>query len=532
MNLLDWAIIAFYIAGLIAFSIFLSRGQQDTEDYFLGGRNLPWWAIALSTMATQLSAISFISAPAFVAVRPGGGLIWLGYEFAVPLAMIFIMIVILPFLHRNHIVSIYEYLEHRFDPGTRTLISLIFQISRALATGVGVYAIAIVFSVTVGMNLWVTILIIGVVAMVYDTLGGIKAVIFTDVVQMGILMIGILVCSGYALYHVGGWSEALAAVPSERWQSIDWGHGFGDGADFGFWPLLLGGFFLYVSYYGCDQSQVQRELSARNEDDLKKSLFFNGIFRFPVVLGYCLMGLLIGSLLLQDSAFAAEVSQSAPDYLVPMFIMRYLPHGIIGVLAVAIFAAAMSSLDSALNSLSAASYKDIYERYFQTQSPQAALRTSKILTLFWGVFCTGFAFFVGSISGTVIEAINKIGSAFYGPVLATFLLGIMTRTAVASAVKWGILLGVGTNLAFWLALPQVSWLWWNLIGFAITFGFGYGISSLLGQGKLERTPYELTLAQGLPETWSKRNWKPAYVFLGCYFVFIVVITYWIGTLAG
>ena len=454
MNLLDWAIIALYIAGLIVFSIFLSRGQKSTEDYFLGSRNLPWWAIAISTMATQLSAISFISAPAFVAVRPGGGLIWLGYEFAVPLAMIFVMIVILPFLHRNHIVSIYEYLEHRFDPGTRTLISLIFQISRALATGVGVYAIAIVFSVTVGMNIWLTILIIGVVAMVYDTLGGIKAVVYTDVVQMGILLIGILVCSGYALYYVGGWGEALGAVPAQRWQSIDWGHGFGDGADFGFWPLLLGGFFLYVSYYGCDQSQVQRELSARNEDDLKKSLFFNGIFRFPVVMGYCLMGLLIGSLLLQDSAFAAEVSRSSPDYLVPLFIMRYLPHGIIGVLAVAIFAAAMSSLDSALNSLSAASYKDIYQRYFQPLNSYDALKVSKILTVFWGIFCTGFAFLVGSISGTVIEAINKIGSAFYGPILATFLLGILTRTAVASAVKWGVLMGVGTNLIFGWPCPR------------------------------------------------------------------------------
>ena len=536
MNQLDWAVIALYIVGLIAFSSFLSRGQQDPEDYFLGGRNLPWWAIALSTMATQLSAISFISAPAFVALREGGGLIWLGYEFAVPLAMIFIMIVILPFLHRQHFVSIYEYLERRFDRGTRTLISIIFQISRALATGVGVYAVAIVFSVTVEVNIWVTILLIGIVAMIYDTLGGIKAVVFTDVLQMGILMAGILVCSGYALYHVGGWNEAVGAIPVERWQSIDWrGHGFGDGQDFGFWPLLLGGFFLYVSYYGCDQSQVQRELSARSEDDLKKSLFFNGVFRFPVVLGYCLMGLLIGSLLLQDSSFAAQVPESHPDYLVPIFIVRYLPHGIIGVLAVAIFAAAMSSLDSALNSLSAVTYKDIFEGYFRTKhGPQEALKISKVLTIFWGLFCTGFAFAVGSISGTVIEAINKIGSAFYGPILATFLLGILTRTAAAAAVKWGILLGVGTNLTLWLAFPQVSWLWWNVIGFAITFGCGYGISSLLHgrQEGFEPPSADLTLAGDLPEASSKSNWKPAYVFLGCYFVAIVTLTYLIGALAG
>ncbi len=219
------------------------------------------------------------------------------------------------------------------------------------------------------------------------------------------------------------------------------------------------------------------------------------------------------------------------EFAVPLFIMRYLPHGIIGVLAVAIFAAAMSSLDSALNSLSAASYKDIYQRYFQPQNSHNDLKASKILTVFWGIFCTGFAFLVGSISGTVIEAINKIGSAFYGPILATFLLGILTRTAVASAVKWGVLLGVGTNLLFWLALPQVSWLWWNVIGFAVTFGFGYGISSLLQKGELESAPDDLTLVQGLPKTSSKKNWKPAYVILGCYFVFIVMITYWIGTLA-
>ena len=190
MNALDWAVIVLYAVSLIVLSLYLSRAQHDTEDYFLAGRDVPWWGIGISTMATQRGAVSFISAPAFVALAPGGGLVWLGYEFAVPLAMIFVMAVIVPFLHRTRVVSIYEYLEIRFDSHTRTLISVIFQISRALVTGVTVYAVVLVLSVTVGIELWLTIMIIGVVAMVYDTLGGMRAVIVTDIFQMAVLVGG------------------------------------------------------------------------------------------------------------------------------------------------------------------------------------------------------------------------------------------------------------------------------------------------------------------------------------------------------
>lgn len=531
MNLLDWLVIGVYILALIGFSVHLSRGQENTDDYFLGSRAVPWWGIGLSTMATQLGAVSFISAPAFVALRDGGGMIWLGYEFAVPIAIIVTMTIIIPFLHRKRIVSIYEYLERRFDSGTRTLISIVFQISRALATGVGVYAVAIVLSVTIGLELWLTIVITAVVAMIYDTLGGIRAVIFTDVVQMVILTAGILICSLFALHHVGGWSAAMELIPSERWTTVNFrAHGLGDGEDFGFWPLVLGGLFLYMAYYGCDQSQVQRELSARNEDDLRKSLFFNGVCRFPVVLGYCLMGLFIGALLWQDASFASAVPEDSPDYMVPVFIVEYLPNGLIGLLVVAIFAAAMSSLDSALNSLSAATYKDLYERYLRPDAgPREALRMSRIFTVFWGLFCTAFAFAVGGMAGTVIEAINKIGSAFYGPILGTFLLGILTRRAVAPAVKWGIVLGVATNLVLWVGFPGVSWLWWNLTGFAVTFGVGYLASfpASTGLGEDALGSEADTVHGGLPPTHSRLNWKPAYAFLVFYFFFIILLSLWI-----
>ena len=262
MNLLDWSIVCLYLAGMILFSVYLSRGQKEQADYYVGGRALPWWAVGLSTMATQTSAISFISVPAFVALREGGGLTWLQYEFAVPLAIIFVMICLIPFFRRLRLISVYEYLEMRYGPGTRSLLAGVFLLSRGLATGVAVYASAIVLAVCMGTDLWLMILLIGVVTLIYDAIGGMKAVVYSDVIQMAILACGMVICSGYALAEVGGWDMALAAHDPSRLKVFDFSTGLGDAGRFPLWGFLIGGFFLYASYYGCDQSQVQRELSA------------------------------------------------------------------------------------------------------------------------------------------------------------------------------------------------------------------------------------------------------------------------------
>jgi len=284
MNYLDWIVIAVYIGFLIGLSAYLSRRQRNMEDYYLGGRTIPWWAIGVSTMATQLGAISFISAPAFVALKPGGGLKWLGFEFAVPIAMVFIMIFIIPVIHRSGGISLYEYLEKRFDASTRSIVSIIFQISRALATGVGIYAIGIVLSAILKVPLVPTILVIGFVTIIYDVLGGIKAVIYTDVVQMFVLTVGIIMCGVAAYYLIGGADNLLAGFDKERLVIVDLdSHGFGDGESFSFWALVIGGFFLYVAYYGCDQSQIQREMSAKNLEEAKKSLMINGFARVLIV---------------------------------------------------------------------------------------------------------------------------------------------------------------------------------------------------------------------------------------------------------
>jgi len=285
MNSLDYTVIGVYLILLLAMGIYFSRRQKSQVDYFVGGRALPWWAIGLSTMATQLSAISFISAPAFVAVKRGGGLRWLGYEFAVPAALVILILVFLPVFHQMRGITIYQFLEERFDRKTRRLISAIFLVSRALATGVAMYASAIMLSVVLPLDLWQTILLTGAATVAYDYMGGIKAVVYSDVIQMGILLGGVLLCGAVAWSVAGGWGAALAAVDPARLQIIDWrGWGVTKETEFGFWPLFVGGLFLYLSYYGCDQSQMQRELSASSLSGSRRSLLFNAFGRFPVVL--------------------------------------------------------------------------------------------------------------------------------------------------------------------------------------------------------------------------------------------------------
>jgi len=528
MNYLDWIVIAVYIAFLIGLSAYLSRRQGNMEDYYLGGRTIPWWAIGVSTMATQLGAISFISAPAFVALKPGGGLKWLGFEFAVPIAMVFIMIFIIPVIHRTGVISLYEYLEKRFDASTRSIVSIIFQISRALATGVGIYAIGIVLSAILKVPLVPTILVIGFVTIIYDVLGGIRAVIYTDVVQMFVLTIGIIICGITAYYLIGGTENLLTGFDKERIQILNLSaHGFGDGENFSFWALVIGGFFLYVAYYGCDQSQIQREMSAKSLEEARKSLMLNGYARVLIVAAYLSMGLLIGAFALQNETFMSLIPKDKVDYMVPLFVLNYLPHGLIGFIVVALIAAFMSSLDSAINSISAATMRDIYQRYIKSDGDDRHnFMMSRILTILWGVVCTGFAFLVGSISDTVIEAINKVGSLFYGPILAAFALGILFKRTSATGVKLGVIIGVAVNFALWIGFPGISWLWWNVTGCLSAIIVGYCWSYM--SPRVKTVPATLSY-----QSEANSKWKWRYIFLIVYFFLIIAVSYiiekiWLG----
>ena len=476
LNWLDIIIIIVYSVGLLGLG-YLFKDQKDKKDFFLGGRSFGWFSMGMSTMASQLSAISFISAAAFVGMKANGGMQWLTFEFAVPLAMIFLAIVLIPPLYKAGVVSIYAFLEQRFSASTRTLISIVFQISRSFATGIMIYTVALVLSAVMGIEMWQTILLSGIVTIIYSYQGGMKAVVWGDVIQMIILIMGILVCIGYGLHLQGGWDAFVSNVDKTRLDVIDFNWGFAEGEEFGFWPMLIGGFFLYISYYGCDQSQAQRSLSGKSLKEVQKALMFNGLFRFPVTLAYCIMGLIIGTFAAGTPEFLAAIPADKPDQMIPIFIVKYLPNGMIGLLLVAILAAAMSSLSSAINSLSAATMEDIVSKIRKKPMDTAThLQLSKYLTIIWGVVCILLAFSAGNIADTVIVAINKVGSAFYGPIVATFILAILSKSTHSLGVNVGLLAGVGVNLFIWITGIPIFWIWWNFIGAAVTLIIGWAAS--------------------------------------------------------
>lgn len=467
MNILDYTIISFYLLGLLVMGYVLKR-QANKTDYFLGGRTLGWMPLSLSIMATQLSAVSFISAPAFVGLREGGGMIWLSYELALPLAMLFLLLTILPFLHRSGVISVYDYLERRFDRSSRLLISFVFQISRAFATGIMVYAISVILQGTLGIAHWQSVPLIGVVTLIYSLQGGMKAVVYGDAVQMLLIVAGTALCLGFGLHAIGGFEVFWQQVDSQRLSTLNMASTGFDGEGFGLLPMLLGGLVLYAAYYGCDQSEAQRSLSAKNTSDLKKMIITASLLRFPITLLYCSAGLVIGTLVINTPALQAQIPQSNPDWMIPIFIINYLPNGIIGLLVVAIFAAAMSSVSSAINSLSAVSVEDYCRLTNKQLSETQYLSLARFTGLFWGVVTLVLSFFAGEIAPTIIEAINKIGSVFYGPILACFVLGFWAKQVQARHLNIALLCGVTSNIVLWLFVDHVFWFWWNASGFIVT----------------------------------------------------------------
>ena len=476
---LDWWVIGTYLILLLALGGFLSRHQQSGADYFVAGRSERPFSIALSVLATQCSTNSILGAPAFVAFAAGGGLVWLQYELAVPLAMIFTMIFVIPMFQRLQLVSVYEYLERRFDLKTRLLLSGVFQVLRLLAAAVTIYGVSAMIDLITGIGFLASVLIFGAFTVLYDVSGGIRAVIWSDVLQMAIL-VSVL---GYLLWllaaDAGGLDVMLSSVSGDRLAALDFGHhGLGDGHDFAFWPMLIGGFFLYVSYYGCDQSQVQRQLCAKNQKDGQTILLLNGLLRFPLVLLYCLIGIGIAVYAESHSDFVSLLpdTDGQPNYnmALPLLFLMELPDGLKGIAIVGVLAAAMSSLDSVINSLSAVTMEDFIKRcgWASIGSDRAEILWSKMLTAMWGGVAIVLAFWVDDIASTVLVAVNKLGSLINGPLLGVFVMGLLTQSVTGQGARLGFAAGFISNLLLWLGAPEVSWLWWNVSGFLIAVGIG------------------------------------------------------------
>lgn len=466
MSSLDLSIVVASLVGLIALAGWLAKRQTHTGDYYLGGGRLPAWALGISLAANQVSAISLIGAPAFVALRAGGGLVWLQYELAVPLAMAVLVVWGVPFLRRAAGAEVYGVVEGRLGRGARRLLAGFFMIGRGLGAGVVLYASSLVVDACTGWGFEISLLVTGAVAVVYTALGGLIADVFSDVLQFVLLWGAALVVTLVLALRLAG-SGAVSMIDPSRLAALDLaGHGLGDGATFSFWPMLIGGLFLYVSYYGCDQTQAQRILAAADDGQARQALTVASVVRFPLVMTYCAFGVMLAAFLEVTPDFAADLAGRPPDALVPQFLVSYLPAGVVGVVVAGILAAALSSIDSALNSLSAVAVEELSSERLRAD-PVRQLRWARVTTVLWGMLATGAAWAFSRSGETSIELVNRVGSALYGPVLAVFVLAWRSRRADGRSAVAGAVAGVLANLALAAWAPEISWLWWNVAGFGV-----------------------------------------------------------------
>lgn len=460
MTSLDLVVLAVYLGGVLFGSAWIAFRQRTGAHYFLAGRRLAAAPLALSIAANQVSAVSVLGAPAFVALHARGGLRWLQYELALPLAALAIGLVLLRPLRAGTGNSIYAWAEQRYGRGLRRALAACFVLARGLTLGAILYASALAIAQVLELPLAPTLVALGVFSVAYTGLGGLEADVWSDVLQLVVLWCG-LVGSGLWLLATYG-TDLVSAVPPQRFAALDLGeHGLAGGSGFGLAPMLVGGFFLYVSYYACDQTQAQRLLAARDEASARRALVWTGLLRFPLAASLCGFGLLLAGLLALEPDFAARLHDRPIDSLVPQFLLAYLPGGLRGLLVAAILAAAMSSIDSALNSLAAVTLEDVLGRDPERERVGAA----RACSFAWGVFGVGAGLACTRAPGGVLVLVNQIGSAFGGPMLAVFALGVLAPRTRGRDALAALACGFLACIALARLRPEVAWLWWAPVGF-------------------------------------------------------------------
>jgi Na+/proline symporter len=533
MHWLNWAIVVLYLVWVVTDGLRRAKGTNEIEGYFLANRNLPWWAVGLSVMATQLSAITMIGTTGQGATD---GLRFIQFYFGLPLAMVILGVTLVPFLHGARVFTAYEYLERRFDPKTRSLTSFLFLISRGLSCGTIIAAPAVVFSAVFGWNLVASVALIGIPTVLYTMVGGVQAVTWADVKQM-FLIVGTLVAIVIVILiklPVGGDEALRLAGAVGRMRAFDFS--FDINQTYTFWSGIIGGTFLMLSYFGTDQSQVQRYLTARSVSEARSSLLMSAYWKIPLQLLVLLIGVLIFVYYLfqappllfnpaheraarekapvefaemerryQDATTARRTAAQAGDlggleageqqagavrtealalasrvtgqpsrdvnYVMPRFVLDVLPLGLAGLFIAAVMAAAMSSIAAELNSLSTATVIDFYRRWVKPEASDAHyLFVSKAATGVWGLFACIVATYAVSL-GSLIEVVNRFGSFFYGSILGVFLLAMVPGTRARGAFV-GLLAGMGTVAAVSFGAPSVSFLWHNVIGAVVVVAVG------------------------------------------------------------
>ncbi|HYM59572.1 MAG TPA: sodium:solute symporter [Thermoanaerobaculia bacterium] len=558
MSKFDWVVLVATLAFIVAYGVWKGRRQRDLHAYIHAGRQMQWYTIALSIMATQASAITFLSTPGQAYTD---GMRFVQFYLGLPVAMVILSITAVPLYHRLKVYTAYEYLEGRFGVGTRTLTATLFLIQRGLSTGITIYAPSLILSVLLGWNIYVTNLVIGLLVIAYTTTGGTKAVSWTHMHQMIIILGGMAVALIVAIRSLPSGITFLDAVHVAgrlgRLNAVDFS--FDLTTNYTFWSGLIGGCFLALSYFGTDQSQVQRYLTGETTAQSRLGLLFNGLVKVPMQFFILFVGAMVfvfyqfvtpplvfntvERMKIQHSRFAPDYARleaahqqnatakqaevhtlvaamrtndaariaSATDavrgaqeretatrkltadllktndpkadttetnYVFLTFVIRFLPAGLVGLVLAAIFCASMSSTASGLNSLASTSVVDLYRRFVAPNaSEHEYIRVSRAMSLLWGLFAIGFAEFANRL-GSLIEAVNKLGSLFYGTILGIFLLAFYVKEVGGTAAFIGAI--VGEAAVVWCSLfTNLGYLWWNVIGCVVGIAAAIVVEKML-----------------------------------------------------
>jgi SSS family transporter len=512
------------------------------EGYFLDNRSMPWYLVLLGIMGTQASAVTFLTGPG---QAYSDGMRFLQYYFGLPLAMIVIAAFFVPVFNKLKVFTPYEFLEKRFDANTRLLTSFLFLLSRGLSTGISIYAPSLVLSALLGWNIYITNLVTGGFLIIYTVSGGAKAVAHTQKIQMIIVFLSLFVV-GYMAVDMLPEGKGFAAALTEagkmgKMNIISTGfteNGFDWKDKYNIWSGLIGGFFLALSYFGTDHSQVGRYLTAKNNCESRMGLLMNGLVKVPMQFFILLLGILIFSFYLHQKApiffddTRVAIAMQSPErdslllveakynqsrnlqqfaeaekyratykrlmqkqdpgadvndnnYIFLRFVKDQLPVGMVGLIFAVIFLAAWGSIAAALNSLAACSMVDFHQRYFQkgkAVSEETNYSLSKWYTFGWGIFCIVVAMFTQNIGNSLIEAVNIIGSLFYGVILGIFLVAFWIKFIGGKAVFYAAVITEILVYAIFRA-DVISFLWLNVIGALLLIVLAAGIQYFIPKQK-------------------------------------------------
>src|SRR6266480_3290932 len=455
---LDLAIVIAYLLGVTALGMRFRRGQQNVTDYFLGGRTAPWWALAFSIVATETSTLTIIGAPA---ISYGGNLTFLQLVFGYLIGRVLIVLVLLPGYFRGEFFTAYALIEKRFGQQMRAVAASTFLITRAIAEGVRVSAIALVVSVVLGTSEKLAVVIVIALTVLYTFEGGMKAVIWTDVVQLLIYLTGSAVTFFVVLRRIPGvWQEVthVAAAAGHKLQLLDFSWNLA--TKYTFWSGLIGGAFLTMATHGTDQIIVQRLLAAKSERDSARALLVSGAFVLVQFTVFLLIGVFL-YVFAQHSPLLAPGERT--DRILPLFLVREMPVGLAGLLLASIVAVAMSNASGSLNSLAASSVMDFAKLRGQSADPARFLRLSRGMTLAWG---------------PLLETGLTVASLPFGSLLGLFLLGTLDRGANARGALAGMIVGLAAILCLF-QFTSVAYTWYFMIGAIITFLVGWIVSRIV-----------------------------------------------------